>query len=265
LPQNILEEINRNWFEAYEWVADAVPKGEVERSGDCLIVKSALADPDFNVVFGFSRPRSLDKVEDSVRRLFLDENLPWELVTVPETSEFYAPLVKDLGLIHFRTTPGMILDPLPNSVPPQPRSLQIKEVVEFEEIRTFYRTGSLGFGAPPDSLDVLIEATAERAHRQHSEGGLYLGFVDGQPAATSLRFTTRKIGGIYFVSTLPQFRRRGFGEAMTWRAAVDGSREGCTASYLQASEMGRPVYEKMGYRTIVEYQVWMPPTSTTSA
>ncbi|MGI0081348.1 MAG: GNAT family N-acetyltransferase, partial [Nitrososphaerales archaeon] len=79
-----------------------------------------------------------------------------------------------------------------------------------------------------------------------------------------LRFTMRDIAGVYFVSTLPEFRRHGFGEAMTWRAAVDGRREGCTTSCLQASEMGRPLYERMGYRTIVEYQVWRGQTESHS-
>jgi predicted acetyltransferase len=64
---------------------------------------------------------------------------------------------------------------------------------------------------------------------------------------------TGDVAGIYFVSTLAEFRRRGFGEAMTWRAIADARTTGCTLSYLQASRMGRHIYEGMGFRVFEEY------------
>jgi ribosomal protein S18 acetylase RimI-like enzyme len=84
----------------------------------------------------------------------------------------------------------------------------------------------------------------------------YVGYVGGKPATTSLRVRTGDVAGIYFVGTLPQFRRRGFGESMTWRAITDGRADGCKIGYLQASEMGRRIYQRMGFRVIEEYYEW---------
>ena len=43
---------------------------------------------------------------------------------------------------------------------------------------------------------------------------------------------------------------------MTRRAISDGRSTGCTIAYLQASKMGRPIYEKMGFRVLEEYSEW---------
>jgi hypothetical protein len=47
--------------------------------------------------------------------------------------------------------------------------------------------------------------------------------------------------------------RRGYGEALTWAATR------CRTdlpSTLQASSMGRPIYERMGFRTVASFTVW---------
>ena len=49
----------------------------------------------------------------------------------------------------------------------------------------------------------------------------------------------------------------GSGAALTWRAAADGRAEGCLASALQSSEEGFPVYRRMGYRHVTDYQTWV--------
>ena len=86
----------------------------------------------------------------------------------------------------------------------------------------------------------------------------YLGFVDGVPAATAMRFASHRIAGVFNVSTVPEYRGRGVGAALTWRAALDGRADGCLASALQASELGLSVYRRMGYREVMTYQIWLP-------
>lgn len=58
------------------------------------------------------------------------------------------------------------------------------------------------------------------------------------------------------VVTREGFGRRGFGEVMT-RLAVFGAREeGCDASFLHSTAVGRPVYERIGYRHVVDIHMW---------
>ena len=46
---------------------------------------------------------------------------------------------------------------------------------------------------------------------------------------------------------------------MTARMVADGVAEGCDVAALQASEMGRPIYERLGFRTVVRYVEYVDP------
>jgi hypothetical protein len=46
---------------------------------------------------------------------------------------------------------------------------------------------------------------------------------------------------------------------MTARVVADGVVAGCDVAALQASEMGRPIYERLGFRTIVRYAAYIDP------
>ena len=46
---------------------------------------------------------------------------------------------------------------------------------------------------------------------------------------------------------------------MTARVVADGVDAGCDVAALQASEMGRPIYERLGFRTVVRYAAYVHP------
>jgi N-acetylglutamate synthase len=258
---DLVEACHENWIKAFEWIASVVPEGLASRTGGVVIARTGLPPPDFNPVFAFSRPKSINEIVEGIERMFVRSGTPWALVTTLESTEYLKPVIRDLNLGRFEVSPGMVWDPVPESCPDPPKDLEIRQVVKPDEIHTFLSTGEAGFGTPPGSLNALREVLLAQTRNPNSTGGNYLGYTHVGPVATSLRFTTSGISGLYFVSVLPEFRRRGFGEAMTRRAAVDGRREGCTTSYLQASEMGRPLYERIGYRTIEEYELWKSQTA----
>ena len=44
---------------------------------------------------------------------------------------------------------------------------------------------------------------------------------------------------------------------MTARVVADGVVAGCTVAARQASEMGRPIYKRLGFRTVVRYAAYI--------
>lgn len=81
----------------------------------------------------------------------------------------------------------------------------------------------------------------------------FVGYVDGEPAASVCFWISRAMAGVYWVATKPEFRRRGIAEIMTRHATNVAFDSGVGAVTLQASAMGRGVYERIGYRTVGVY------------
>lgn len=85
---------------------------------------------------------------------------------------------------------------------------------------------------------------------------LWIGFANGRPVSTSMTYLAHGYAFVGFVSTIPEMRRRGYGEALTWRAALaDPTRP----AVLHASDMGRPIYAKMGFHIIGYATLWLKP------
>ena len=252
---HLLFDCNENWINAFVSLAGLLPGGAVEYVEGFTITKTGIRSPDFNIVFALDRPEALGNVSKRIESLFIRSKVPWQLITTAGGSDYVRPLIREMNLVLSEVVPGMALSPLPDSCPPPPKDLEIRKVEDLQQVDMFLRTSEAGFGVTVADLDVLENGLMSANSDAPFRGALYLGCIGGKPVATSLRSTTREVAGIYLVSTLPEFRGRGFGEAVVWKAVMDGHEEGCTMSCLQASKMGRPVYERMGYRTIVDYHI----------
>ena len=254
--ESLEKDCDENLVKAFESVAKMVPGGVIEKIGGVTVVRTGI--PGFNMAFALAGPFSPREASRAIKRLYSKDKFPWSLVTTASTSGAMEPLIRKHGLAQSLVEPGMGLSPVPGRCPPPPRKLNIRQVEDRDELLTFSRTGAASFGMHATNLDALAIGLAKGIRDGSFRGGCYLGYYDGKPVATSLRFTSGRVAGVYFVATAKEYRRRGIGEAMTWRAAVDGRMEKCSISVLQASEMGRPVYEGMGYRTVTNYQMWKP-------
>jgi GNAT superfamily N-acetyltransferase len=69
---------------------------------------------------------------------------------------------------------------------------------------------------------------------------------------------TGSVGGIHWVATLEGRRGRGHGEALTWAAVAGGREAGCRVASLQASKLDRPVYARMGFAHVLDYEHLLP-------
>ncbi len=84
----------------------------------------------------------------------------------------------------------------------------------------------------------------------------YLGFYEGKPAATSLAYLGNLGASLYCLGTLPSFRNRGLGTAVTHACLKAAKDKNISQAVLYGSEMGQPMYKKIGFKlmqTIREY------------
>ena len=196
----------------------------------------------------------LDASAEAVRAYFTGRKLPFQL-TFRDAERAPARALEGAGWrLRAEPTPGMAL-PLPASIPPAPPRLAIEEVRSEEGLVAFREAAFQGFGYPVTAAPIFLN------ERLLALPGvrLYAGRVDGEVVATSLLVTMGAVGGIYWVATLEEQRGRGYGEALTWAAVAGGSEAGCRIASLQASQMGRPVYARMGFAHVLDYEQLLPP------
>jgi hypothetical protein len=168
----------------------------------------------------------------------------------------FAPGMADLGLVlEEDVLPGMALYPIPSAGAKTSTGLDIRIVRDAAGLDDHIRTAAIGFGFPESIARAIIGE--ELWAREGCT--VYVGYDDGEPVTTGFSVRTGRTLGVFTIATVPSERGRGHGAAMTVRLAADGAAAGCDVAALQASDMGRPIYERLGYRLIVEYDVYIEP------
>jgi Acetyltransferase (GNAT) family len=87
--------------------------------------------------------------------------------------------------------------------------------------------------------------------------------ADGRGVASAMATVdpSSEVAIVGWVGTDRAYRRRGIGRAVTLAATNAAFDLGARLVALQASPMGLPIYEKLGYRTVTRYQLWLPPAA----
>jgi hypothetical protein len=138
------------------------------------------------------------------------------------------------------------------SVPAVPDGLRIVEVADAATLADVLVVLSGGFGIPVDGSPLSDPALLGGPLR------IWVGYAGGQPVATAAARVSHGVIDVEAVATLPDCRGRGYGEALTWAATLA---DPALPAVLYASDIGRPVYERMGYLTQFRFTLWHRPPS----
>jgi GNAT superfamily N-acetyltransferase len=152
--------------------------------------------------------------------------------------------------------PGMVLHPIADpDAPPANVVVESADATGADE----FRSVAIASGFSRE----VAEALYSESFLADADVQAFVGRLDGRPVGYSLAILSERTGGVYNVGTVPDARRKGVGTALTW-AAVDVARQaGFDCAVLQASEMGLPIYEAMGFRNVVLYAVFGEAVSPT--
>jgi len=120
---------------------------------------------------------------------------------------------------------------------------------------TAYRDG---FGLPPGFVDALGGAYATIGFASDAPFRHYVALLRGTPVASSTMFCHDGLASLWHITTLPDARGRGIGGAMTIVPLQDARELGCHTGILYASEMGTPLYQRLGFRELfrIEQYGW---------
>jgi GNAT superfamily N-acetyltransferase len=157
-----------------------------------------------------------------------------------------------LGLTYLEGMPGMAvdleqMDPALASV----SGLSIKHVTNQKDLRQWTDTLLSGFDLPLRESEACCELYLPLGFDLPLRH--YLGIWNGRPVATSQLFLGEGVAGMYCVATIPEARRHGIGAAMSMKPMLEAREIGYRIGTLQASPLGAPVYQRMGFRKHAQF------------
>jgi ribosomal protein S18 acetylase RimI-like enzyme len=156
-----------------------------------------------------------------------------------------------------RGHPMAMIRPPGGEIPPAPAGLRIVEARDIDTLVDVERTIVEGY--PLAELETQPPGSLFPASLLGGPFRFWVGYFDERPAAAAVAVLHADATHVLFVATRPELRGRGYGEAVTWRATLVQPH---LTALLQASRLGRPIYERMGYGAIGAMTIWQRPRLT---
>lgn len=139
-----------------------------------------------------------------------------------------------------------------------PTGLEVHEIADASDFKPWGRVLCRGFGWHA-SIEADFHATFSRlGYSDNLPLKHYFGYFNGRPASACSIFEGKECRGVYLVAVDPDFRRLGIGIATTHLALSAARRTGDRLTVLQASPMGKGVYEKLGFTTHCTMGFYVP-------
>jgi GNAT superfamily N-acetyltransferase len=229
--------------------------GEVAEHLGLLATLTNLPDQTLNVAFA---PGPVDRPEEALgwfEALFAARGyLPGIELRVGEHPAL-EHLLERRGYRVVVRRPAMVLRPpvVPDVDVP---GLDMRQVTEAGDLAAFQAVQAEVFEL---DADVAVEFLPPRALEA---GGVtfLLARHDGVPCATSAASVSEHGAGIVGVATLPAFRRRGIGRAVTAAAVRAGAAQGADLAWLYPTPMARSLYESLGFVALDDVRIWVRPS-----
>jgi ribosomal protein S18 acetylase RimI-like enzyme len=157
---------------------------------------------------------------------------------------------------------AMDLDGLPDRTP-APDGVTITPVVDEPGIRAYLDVimteGPPGAPPPSDAAVELRRRHIARSVKRASIPARRVAWIEGRPVATSRLSVAGGAAGLYGVVTLPAFRGRGIGRAMTLEPLLAARDAGFRIGALQATELGYGLYRAIGFVELFRYTLFARP------
>lgn len=199
-----------------------------------------------------SPPEAVGTLVQPILDTFLSQSLPFFWVDWP--------VVGTPGLSSYLNTRGISLTTF--SLPLMARGLRdlprvsLPKEVELVRVQTpqdqddWLNVFMAGFeepeGARLDFQQILVNSLSEpQPVFEH-----FLARWQGQACATSTVLRANCGAGIYHVTTLPSFRGRGLGKALTLTVMQAAQNVGYATAILAATPSGFPLYQRLGFETV---------------
>lgn len=255
----ILKAMEVNMHLQMTYFAKYVPTMEIVFEPDVTVVLSQIPDDTFNYVLSarFTEKNAKERIQH-VRSLYDKTNLPFSWwVGESDTPSPLGDILVSQGFTFKEKNVGMYLDLDRFHRSQSPSALNFKRVESREQLKDFADV-IVTVGEMPQIFDLLYSYLPPVIYCGRSPLEMYIGYLGNVPVVTGMLVTHANVAGIYYVMTMPQQRKKGFGSAMMEQLLQRAKAKGYFIATLQASHEGLSLYERLGFKSCCQFLEYAP-------
>jgi GNAT superfamily N-acetyltransferase len=248
----------RQFAGAWRTMCADSPRYKTEAHDGLECVFSGVPVAFFNVGLVTGRDLTADALRATGRRacaFAADQGVPWLFIT---TDEALAPgtdavaALDECGLAPMMTLTGMVADRVAPAER-MPEGLALTVPGDDASCCALLDVNAAAYGMDLDAAKALMGRPD--FWKRHVA---VLGTADGKPVAATAVLMVDGYRYVAMVATDPGQQRKGFADATMRRALEDAARahDECP-TFLHATDAGKPVYERMGYRATTTHPVFL--------
>ena len=191
---------------------------------------------------------TVSAVAAGVREGKLPPLISW--LSTEVSSKDIRPFVKAEGYINpLPVQEAMFLD-LEDYTPAAPTATV--EHVSADKVGEWADTIAAAFGKPTERDGMVLIAADEHCD-------FLVHYEEGKMVAGMLLICVGDNAGVHEVATMEACRGKGIASSLMNCAMAIAKEKGCKYATLQASPMGAPLYEKLGFEAVGEVHTWLVP------
>ena len=209
------------------------------------IVPAAPQRSVFNSVFYEDGERLLSSL-DRVASAYDEAGVRAWTVWVPEADERTAAGLAEAGHQLDAKPTAMAMEISALRAPEPDGTIEFRDELDMVELA---RLNEIAYGWPSGDFGAVAEANIPNTH-------VHFASLDGETVGCVLTWDDRDDAQVAWVATLPEARGRGVSTQLMARAIAAAGERGQLTTSLVATKLGRPVYEKVGFRDFGVIQMW---------
>ena len=234
-----------HWYRLVAQASDGARA--IERDG--LVAALVPAAPERSAPNGvvYTRPGAVAEAYEELAAAYDEMGARWT-VWVHHDDGDTAAFLEAAGHVFDADPEGMVLD-LSDGVE-RPADGALEDWTAYGDMAHVGTINDRSYGHGSDSFARALSRLPE------GSGRVYLAGLEGGPVACTIMVDHERNSEVQMVAVVPEARGRGLSRLLLGHALADAAERGMETSTLVATKLGRPVYERLGFRAIGPLHMW---------
>jgi len=238
------------WRESSKWI----PNTEILETRETVFINCGIDFPGCSLAFNLSQ-EPLEQPAEFLTRckdFFSGRKKGFSLLLRGHRDQDIIQYCRDQKIFLVGDPLGMVLDGRAKGGE-APRGAELRRVNSAGGLQDFREVAAESF------MDLLFPREVSEAYFTHAErvlspfSVLATVYFEGEPASCAMAMLSHGIAGVYWVGTTKKARGKGLAKYCVQEVSNAAIDMGARMVVLQASQFGRPVYPKIGYREFSTY------------